>query len=72
MTDATPAPVQAVKPASKQISNYVGATITILGNLLPVLIPVLPAVGVPLWAIHLISSVVGTALVAYQEKESVK
>jgi hypothetical protein len=59
-----------VKPQLKQISNYFGAAIGIIGNALPYITPdFLASLGLSATAIHTVSSVVAVILIAYQEKK---
>lgn len=72
MTDPTPAAAPATKPELKQISNYVGVAVALIGNLLPYVTPgLLLAVGVPPGAAQIASTLIGAALVAYREKQPV-
>lgn len=58
-----------VKPELKQVTNYVGALVGVVGNLLPILTPdLLLACGVSPVAAHVASSVAAALLLAYREK----
>lgn len=62
-------PVALPKPWYKQVSNYAGAFIGILGNALPYLTPdFLTSIGVSATAAHTIASIAALILVAYKEK----
>jgi len=83
MTDQTPpaaaptpaptvvvvAPVAVTKPWYAQISNWAGAIIGVVLNLLPYITPnFLASIGVSATASHTIGSIVAVILVAYKEK----
>lgn len=60
-----------VKSELKQVSNYVGAAVITVGNLLPYLTPAtLAAIGVPSSKLQIASTVVGLLCLAYREKQA--
>lgn len=69
MTDPTPAPVAATKPELSQISNYIGAAIGVIGNVLPLLTPdLLAACGLSPATVHTVSTLAAAVLILYREK----
>lgn len=57
------------KPELKQVTNYVGAIVGVVGNLLPILTPeLLTACGVSPVTAHVWASVSAALLIAYREK----
>lgn len=57
------------KPEMKQITNYLGALVGVIGNLLPLVTPdLLTACGVSPAAAHVAASVAAALLFAYREK----
>lgn len=60
------------KPQLAQVTNYVGALVGIVGNLLPIITPdFLTACGVSPTTAHVWASVGAALLIAYQEKKPV-
>lgn len=60
---------QVIKPELKQITNYVGAAVAVVGNVLPLLTPeLLAAVGVAPATVRAVSSVAAALLILYREK----
>lgn len=58
------------KPQLKQVTNYLGAVVGVVGNLLPLMTPdFLTACGVSPATAHIASTVAATLLFAYQEKK---
>lgn len=59
-----------VKPILSQVSNYVGAAVGIVGNVLPYVTPdLLAGLGLSPTTVHTVSSVVAVLLFAYREKQ---
>lgn len=72
MSTPTPAPAPISKPEHKQISNYVGAAVGIVGNVLPYVTPdLLTSLGLSPTVVHTVSSIVAVLLFAYREKKPV-
>lgn len=75
MSTPTPAPVApqpATKPEHKQISNYIGAAVGIVGNVLPYVTPdLLASLGLSPTVVHTASSIVAVLLLAYRERKPV-
>lgn len=58
------------KPQLKQVSNYLGALVGVVGNLLPLMTPdFLTACGVTPATAHVASTIAAALLFAYQEKQ---
>lgn len=61
----------AVKPAQKQISNYIAVAAVALGNALPLITPqLLTAVGVSPAVATASLTIAGVLLAAYQQRQS--
>lgn len=58
------------KPQLKQVSNWFGAAVAIIGNALPYLTPdFLSSIGLSPTTVHTVSSIVAVILIAYREKQ---
>ena len=62
--------MRVTKPELRQISNYIGVIVGVVGNVLPSLTPTtLVALGVPPSKLQIASTLVAVLLVAYREKQ---
>src|ERR1700744_6477769 len=75
---STPTPPAPIAPAPvsksefKQVSNYLGAAVGVIGNVLPYVTPdFLTSLGLSAATVHTVSSIVAVLLFAYREKQPV-
>lgn len=69
MSDSPVPVIPPTKPEHKQISNYVGAAVIAVGNILPYLTPAFfTSLGLSAHAVQVACTIVGVLCFAYREK----